>query len=87
MDMNIIQILKDSLLVFFLILNLVFAIRIRKLSLRLGGNPPRFFFYTFLAYIREQSKKPGNEKLRLWVVLHNILLFVTIISFIAFFVP
>ena len=60
----------DLIIVLLLILSLMaelaIIIKIRRLSRRLGGNPPSYIL-KFLAYAYTQSQHPTGEVLRPWV--------------------
>ena len=68
----------DSLLVlviFLLIINLFLVIKMRRLSQKLGGQPPKFSPYNFTSYIYKQSKTPEGRRLRLFLILDFISMF------------
>ncbi|MCP4721756.1 MAG: hypothetical protein GY860_20035 [Desulfobacteraceae bacterium] len=75
---------KNSIIAFFLIVNLILIVLIRKTSLREGGIPPGLHINSFFRYVYKQSKESENNKLKILIYCEVICFALTFLALLFF---
>ena len=71
------------------VFNLIFLIKIRRISVLLGGDPPGLHIHKLMRYVHIQSQHPSGRKLKPWIFVYftanaiGFILFITLCALMS----